>query len=63
MKGFSKGKMATTKKKIERAYTAKDIENDNLECAMINKLNMEINSMYEDDIRGKRGWAWETFFQ
>ena len=30
------------KKKIERAYTAKDIESDDLECAMINKLNMEL---------------------
>ena len=36
---------ATTKKKIERAYTVKDIESDDLECVMINKLNMDIYSM------------------
>ena len=39
------------KKKIERAYTAKDIESDDLECAMINKLNMEINSIDEEDMK------------
>ena len=43
--------MATAKKKIERDYTVKDIENDNLECAMINKLNMEINSIDEEDMK------------
>ena len=43
--------MATAKKKIERAYTAKDIENDDLVCAMINNLNMKINSIDEDDMK------------
>ena len=38
------------KKKIERAYTAKDIESDYLDCAMINKLNMDINSIDENDM-------------
>ena len=33
---------ANQKKKIERAYTVKDIASDDLECAMINKLNMEL---------------------
>ena len=39
--------MATTrqKKKIERAYTVKDIESDDLECAMISKLNMDLYSI------------------
>ena len=41
----------TTNKKIERAYIVKDIENDNLECAMISKLNMEINSIDEKDMK------------
>ena len=36
---------AAQKKKNERAYTVKDIESDDLECAMINKLNMDIYSM------------------
>ena len=67
MKGFSKGKMATAKKKIERAYTAKDIESDDLECAMINMLNMDINSIDENDmsnyIEGKGGWIGEHFLQ
>ena len=43
--------MATAKKKIERVYTAKDIESNDLEYAKINKLNMEINSIDEDDIK------------
>ena len=43
--------MATDKKKIEKAYTVMYIKNDNLECAMINKLNMEINSIDEDDMK------------
>ena len=38
-------------KKIERAFSAKDIESDDLECAMINKLNMEINSIDEEDMK------------
>ena len=44
--------MATAEKKIERAFTAKDNENHDLEFAMINKLNMEINSIDEDDMKG-----------
>ena len=30
---------AAPKKKIERAYTIKDIESDDIECVMINRLN------------------------
>ena len=39
--------MATAaKNKIVRAYTAKDIESDNLECALINQLKrISIKSM------------------
>ena len=37
-------------KKIERAFSAKDIESDDLECAMINKLNMDISSIDENDM-------------
>ena len=33
---------ARNKKKIERAYTVKDIESNDLECVMISKLNMDI---------------------
>ena len=37
---------ANQKKKFEKAYTIKDIASDivsdDLECAMINKLNMEL---------------------
>ena len=33
---------ANQKKKIEIAYTVKDIVSNDLECAMINKLNMEL---------------------
>ena len=44
--------MATTiqKNKIERAYAGKDIESDDLECAMINKLNIDIYSIDENDM-------------
>ena len=38
------------KKKIERANTAKDIESNDLEFAMINKLNMDTNSICENDM-------------
>ena len=41
---------AVQKKKNERAYTVKDIESDDLECAMINKLNMDIYSIDENDM-------------
>ena len=41
---------ARQKNKIERAYTAKDIESDDLECAMISKLNMDIYSIDENDM-------------
>ena len=41
---------ANPKKNIERAYTVKDIESDDLECAMISKLNMYIYSIDESDM-------------
>ena len=41
---------AAPKRKIERAYTVKDIESDDLECAMINRLNMDIYSIDENDM-------------
>ena len=41
---------ATTKKKIERAYTAKDIESDDLECVLINQLNKDIYSIDDSDM-------------
>ena len=45
-------RMATArqKRKIERAYTVKDIESDDLDCAMISKLNMDICSIDEGDM-------------
>ena len=46
--------MATAaKNKIVRAYTAKDIESDNLECALINQLNRDIYSIDDGDLRDK----------
>ena len=44
---------ATTKNKIVRAYTVKDIESDNLECALINQLNKDIYSIDDGDLRDK----------
>ena len=44
---------ARPKNKIERAYTVKDIENDDLECAMISKLNMDIYSIDENDMSNR----------
>ena len=41
---------ARPKNKIERAYTVKDIESDDLECTMISKLNMDIYSIDENDM-------------
>ena len=41
---------ARPKNKIERAYTVKDIESDDLECAMISKLNMDIYSINENEM-------------
>ena len=41
---------ARPKNKIERAYTVKNIESDDLECAMISKLNMDIYSIDENDM-------------
>ena len=41
---------ATTKKKIERAYTVKDIESDDLECVLINTLNKDIYSIDDNDM-------------
>ena len=43
----------TTKNKIVRAYTAKDIESDTLECALISQLNKDIYSIDDGDIRDK----------
>ena len=43
----------SSKKKIFRAYTAKDIESDNLECALINQLNKDIYSIDDGDLRDK----------
>ena len=37
---------ANQKKKTERAYTVKDIVSDDLDCAMINKLNMELKPSF-----------------
>ena len=46
--------MATAaKNKIFRAYTAKDIESDNLECALINQLNKDIYSINDGDLCDK----------
>ena len=46
--------MATAaKNKIVRAYTAKDIESDNLECALINQLNRDIYSIDDGDLSDK----------
>ena len=46
--------MATAaKNKIVRAYTAKDIESDSLECALINQLNRDIYSIDDGDLRDK----------
>ena len=48
--------MATAaKNKIVRAYTVKDIESDNLECALINQLNKDIYSI--DGWGGWVGWV------
>ena len=44
---------ARPKNKIERAYTVKDIENDDLECAMISKLNMDIYSIDKNDMENR----------
>ena len=41
---------ARPKNKIERAYTVKDIKSDDLECAIIGKVNMDIYSINENDI-------------
>ena len=46
--------MATAaKNKIVRAYTAKDIESDSLECVLINQLNKDIYSIDDGDLRDK----------
>ena len=44
---------ARPKNKIERAYTVKDIESDDLECAMIRKLNMDIYSIDENEMENR----------
>ena len=44
---------ATPKNKIVRAYTAKDIESDTFECALINQLNKDIYSIDDGDLRDK----------
>ena len=45
--------VARPKNKIERAYTVKDIESDDLECAMIRKLNMDIYSIDENEMENR----------
>ena len=44
---------ARPKNKIERAYTVKDIESDDLECTMISKLNMDIYSIDENEMENR----------
>ena len=44
---------AAAKNKIVRAYTAKDIESDNLECVLINQLNRDIYSIDDGDLSDK----------
>ena len=39
--------------KIERAYTVKDLESDNLECVLINQLNKDIYSIDDGDLSDK----------
>ena len=41
---------ARPKNKIERAYTVKDIESDDLECTTISKLNMDIYTIDENEM-------------
>ena len=41
------------KNKIVRAYTAKDIESDSLQCVLINQLNRDIYSIDDGDLRDK----------
>ena len=53
MKGEEGNKIATAinqKKKIKRANTGQDIDSDDLECSMINNLNMDINSIDENNM-------------
>ena len=44
---------ATTKKKIERAYTPKDLESENLECILSHQLNKDIYSIDDGDLGDK----------
>ena len=44
---------ARQKNKIDRAYTAKDIESDSLECVLINQLNKDIYSIDDGDLHAK----------
>ena len=44
---------ARQKKKIERAYTVKDSESNDLVCDMISKLNMDIYSIDENDMSNR----------
>ena len=44
---------AAAKNKIVRAYTAKDIESDSLECVLINQLNRDIYSIDDGDLSDK----------
>ena len=46
----SKWQQPHQKRKFERAYTVKDIESDDLECVMINRLNMDIYSIDDSDM-------------
>ena len=42
-RGIQETTNIATNKKIKRAYTVKDIKRDDIHCAMVTKLNMEIN--------------------
>ena len=44
---------ATTKKKIERAYTPKDLESENLECILSHQMNKDIYSIDDGDLSDK----------
>ena len=44
---------ATNKKKIERAYTAKDLESEDLKCVLSYQLNRDIYSIDDGDLSDK----------
>ena len=45
--------MANNKKKIERAYTPKDLESENLECILSHQMNKDIYSIDDGDLSDK----------